>query len=96
METHESGEELVVRVADRGPGIQDPFLKLVFEPFQRVSSSLSEGASGTGLGLSIAADLTCRQQGSLRLIESDRGAVFELRVPVRRVITPLPGQQLVA
>lgn len=43
-----------IRVLDKGPGIPKRFAERVFEPFQRLSDRLDEGASGTGLGLSIA------------------------------------------
>ena len=42
---------------------------------------MNEGASGTGLGLAIARDLAASMGGSLRLLPSERGASFELRVP---------------
>jgi signal transduction histidine kinase len=81
LETRLDTGTLVVRVADRGPGIPVADRERVFEPFERVSGRVNEGASGTGLGLTIARDLAERMGGKLALVDSDTGAVFELRVP---------------
>jgi two-component system sensor histidine kinase KdpD len=45
-------EDLVVTVADRGPGIPEEDLERVFDKFHRVTRP--NGASGTGLGLAIS------------------------------------------
>lgn len=44
--------DLVVTVADRGPGIPEEDLERVFDKFQRVTRP--DGATGTGLGLAIS------------------------------------------
>ena len=73
---------LIVRVSDHGPGIPRADRERVFEPFERVSSRVNEGASGTGLGLAIARELARRMGGTLSLIDATEGASFELRLPV--------------
>ena len=72
---------LTVTVADEGPGIAARDAERIFRPFERLGSRVNEGASGTGLGLAIARDLAASMGGSLRLLPSERGAAFELRVP---------------
>jgi len=68
----------VIRIADDGPGIPPRMVERLFEPF--VSGRASEG---TGLGLTISRELAALHGGELRLVESsDKGAVFELRLPV--------------
>ena len=47
-----AGNDLVVTVADRGPGIPEEDLERVFDKFQRVTRP--DGATGTGLGLAIS------------------------------------------
>lgn len=75
------GDELVITISDHGPGIPARSRLKVFEPFERVHKNVNEGASGTGLGLTIARDLADRMGGSLRLLESDVGTRFQLRLP---------------
>ena len=72
---------LTVTVADQGPGIPPEAAERIFRPFERLDSRINEGASGTGLGLAIARDLAATMGGTLRLMPSQRGACFELRVP---------------
>ena len=72
---------LTVTVADQGPGIPVEAAERIFRPFERLDSRINEGASGTGLGLAIARDLAVTMGGTLRLLPSQRGACFELRVP---------------
>ena len=66
----------VVRIADDGPGIPPRLAERLFEPF--VSSKSSDG---TGLGLTISRELAALHGGDLRLVASEGGATFELRLP---------------
>jgi signal transduction histidine kinase len=92
--THFDGDEFVLTVADGGPGIPASAVERVFQPFERLSSSVTEGVTGTGLGLSIARELAHRMGGTLRLRPGKKGngtttaatgATFELRVPAPAV-----------
>ncbi len=71
-----------VSVVDRGPGIPVDAHERVFQSFERVENSVSEGSSGTGLGLSIARDLAIKLGGALRVIEVDEGCHVELLLPI--------------
>jgi len=79
----EKDEQLVVEVSDNGPGIPKKEKDRIFQPFERVHLTTSEGSSGTGLGLSIARDLASRMQGTLELLDSDTGCTFCLTLPVK-------------
>jgi two-component system sensor histidine kinase KdpD len=50
----ESGSQVVVRVADRGPGIPAAEQARIFEPFYRGSGNGQRSWTGSGLGLAIA------------------------------------------
>jgi two-component system, OmpR family, sensor histidine kinase KdpD len=50
----ESGSQVVVRVADRGPGIPAAEQARIFEPFYRGSGNGQRPWTGSGLGLAIA------------------------------------------
>lgn len=71
-----------VEVRDDGPGIATKDAERVFEAFYRSRNDLTEGVSGTGLGLSIARALAEAQNGSLRLVSRERGACFQLQLPL--------------
>ncbi len=82
MSVEPSEEEVVVAVADTGPGIPPERRRHIFRPFYQAEPSLTRSHSGLGLGLSIAQRLAELQRGRLWL--EDRagfGAVFCLALP---------------
>jgi len=81
LETTMMNGRLYLRVTDRGPGIPSHQREKVFEAFERVHRTVSEGASGTGLGLAIARDLARRMDGDLVLVPTQTGTRFELDLP---------------
>ena len=82
IETRQGAGEITIRVADRGPGIPPRERKRIFLPFTRLSNRLTDGITGTGIGLAIARDLAVLHGGALNLLPVDKGALFELRIPV--------------
>jgi two-component system sensor histidine kinase KdpD len=74
------GDELVLAVSDRGPGIAEEQRERVFAPFVRLGEVPDEG--GSGLGLAIARGLARAQGGEVRYrSRAGGGSVFELRLP---------------
>jgi signal transduction histidine kinase/HAMP domain-containing protein len=73
-------EDVVVTIADEGPGIPHDELDRVFERFFRGNGGTHK--SGTGLGLSIARDMVELMGGTLT-VRSTRGAgaTFTVRMP---------------
>jgi len=67
ISVEERGNELLVRIADDGPGIPEAELERVMEPYYRVESSRDRATGGTGLGLSIARDIAQGHGGQLSL-----------------------------
>ena len=63
--------------ADTGPGIPPERRSKVFDPYY----TTREDDGGTGLGLSISHEIVARHGGTLRLLDSDVGAVFEVSLP---------------
>ena len=72
------GPNLVLTVADDGPGVAPADAKRVFEPF--FTTRRQEG--GAGLGLSIARALLAANRATLELLPDREGAVFEMRLPL--------------
>jgi two-component system sensor histidine kinase KdpD len=93
-----SGDRLIVRVVDRGPGIPPAQLERVFEPFYRAGTPQG-GHRGSGLGLAIARGFTEANGGRLHaesLPGQGTSFVFELPLeePARSAATveePVPA-----
>lgn len=79
VRTRREEDNLLVEVADSGPGIAPEHLPHIFNPFYTTKPR----GSGTGLGLSIADGIVREHGGSLR-VQSDlgRGARFEIVLPL--------------
>ena len=77
---------VVVRVSDRGPGIEPTERDKIFERFYRGSGQ--EIVAGSGLGLAIAVRAAKRAGGELSLERSGLGeTVFKLRLPLHVVVS---------
>lgn len=81
------GGELVVVVADDGPGVpEDVDLDALFQPFRRGEGSRNRETGGTGLGLTIARDVIVGHGGTIGLARGGvgrpgRGLVVTVRLP---------------
>jgi signal transduction histidine kinase len=73
------GTELVIEVADSGPGIPPDAAKRIFRRFDRVPTR--EDRPGTGLGLAIVDAIARAHGGAVSLEPSERGSLFAIRVP---------------
>ena len=85
------GGELLIEIADRGPGIPEDVLPHVFDRFYKASASRPR-SDGSGLGLSIAMENAHIHGGSITARNappSEGGAIFTLRLP--RDASDLPG-----
>lgn len=58
---------LQIVVEDAGPGIPEPDLERVMEPYVRLETSRSRETGGVGLGLAVARDAALMHAGQLRL-----------------------------
>ena len=78
-----SGDEAVVTVADRGPGLTAEEAARVFERFYRGDPSRSRSSGGTGLGLSIAAAVIEALGGRIEASSTPgEGATFTVTLPL--------------
>ncbi|MFF9128005.1 ATP-binding protein [Streptomyces sp. NPDC014889] len=72
--------ELVLRVADTGPGVHPAHADRVF---QHGFSTKPTGPGGRGLGLALVRQAVRRHEGTLTVTEAEGGgAVFEARLPL--------------
>ncbi|HLQ70234.1 MAG TPA: HAMP domain-containing sensor histidine kinase [Bacillota bacterium] len=77
-----SGNHVLIRVIDHGPGISKEEQEHIFERFYRVDKARSRETGGTGLGLSIAKTIAVEHNGDL-LVDSqvNLGTIFTLQLP---------------
>jgi signal transduction histidine kinase len=83
LSAHREDGNVLIRVADNGPGLPPAARERLFEPFRG-----SVRAGGSGLGLAIAADIVRAHGGQVRLLDNNDhsdldGAVFEASLPER-------------
>jgi len=70
-------DETVLVATDNGSGVSSGNRERIFEPF--FTTRRDEG--GTGMGLGIIAALLKAHGGTIRLLDTERGAGFEMRLP---------------
>jgi two-component system OmpR family sensor kinase len=74
-------DEVVLSVADEGPGLSPEVADRVFERFYRGDPARSRETGGAGLGLSIVSAIVEAHGGTVSAAASDVGAIFEVRLP---------------
>ena len=78
----DAGAEIVIKVADRGPGIAPEHWDRVFERFYKVDPARTRQTGGTGLGLAITKHLVHAQGGRVWTeAGSESGQVFFVALP---------------
>jgi len=78
-------DEVVLTVADDGPGIPADQAARIFERFARLDEARGREEGGTGLGLAIAHDIVTRHGGVISVdADHDTGARFVIRLPLGR------------
>ncbi len=85
-------KEIMISVADTGPGISEADQPHIFEKFYQADSTLTKEATGTGLGLAISRELANLLGGRLTLkSEIGKGATITLILLIDPE-TESPGQ----
>jgi two-component system OmpR family sensor kinase len=79
------GDEAVLEVSDRGPGLSPEQTAKAFEPFYRSDPSRDRTTGGAGLGLAIVAAITAAHGGRVDVSETPGGgATFRVIIPPQR------------
>ena len=79
-----SGDEVIVRVEDQGPGVAPELRETIFRRFTRVRGGDGRDGGHSGLGLAIARAIAEGHDGKLEVETHDErptGAAFILRLP---------------
>ncbi|SEL04202.1 sensor histidine kinase [Nonomuraea pusilla] len=86
--TVRKNHQATLEVLDDGAGVAPEHREMVFRRFTRLDASRSRDAGGTGLGLPIAREIAEHHGGTLTIEDSDTGARFVLRIPLREERVP--------
>jgi two-component system sensor histidine kinase BaeS len=81
--TRRDQDDVVLTIADNGPGIPAEDLPRLFERFYRADKSRTGATGGTGLGLAISKAIIEAHGGSIKVISTvGSGTTFTVRLPV--------------
>lgn len=82
----DNGEEVQIKVSDRGLGIAPSELSHIFEPFYRGKEVVASQIHGNGLGLSLVKHIVGEHQGRV-LVSSNagQGSQFTLLLPIATI-----------
>jgi PAS domain S-box-containing protein len=79
VRTVAKGDEIILTIADSGPGIASDIKDKIFDPY------FTTKPDGTGIGLSISHRIVTDHGGTLTVADSDLGgAEFQVKLPVKR------------
>ena len=70
-------------VRDYGPGVAPEQMKKIFKLFYRTESELTRETVGTGIGLALVHQMIMNMNGQIDVINSDPGAEFRVKFPVK-------------
>ncbi|MBE7175964.1 MAG: PAS domain S-box protein [Mucilaginibacter polytrichastri] len=74
--------ELTFRISDTGIGMDENYLRKIFEPFTQASEDIQQKFGGTGLGLAITKRLVELHNGQISVASlSGQGSTFHITLP---------------
>lgn len=77
-----SGDQIIVDVADSGPGISDKDKPYIFDLFYSGKKSLTDSYRSMGIGLNLCAQIIQAHGGSIEILDNKpSGALFRFRLP---------------
>jgi two-component system, NtrC family, sensor histidine kinase GlrK len=84
LQARARGAQLVLDVADSGPGIPREDRAHVFEAFYTGRAARSTPVKGTGIGLSVVLEFVAAHGGTVQIVDGEYpGAHFRITMPIR-------------
>ena len=78
----QKGANIIIEVKDRGIGIPEDKLAIIFDPFTKAGRTGLKGEQSTGLGLSIVKQIVEKHNGKIEVeSEEGKGSVFRIILP---------------
>jgi two-component system sensor histidine kinase GlrK len=86
LQARAAGPQLVLDVADSGPGIPVEDRGHVFEAFYTGRAAKSPAVKGTGIGLSVVLEFVAAHGGTVQIVDGQfPGAHFRIAMPMRAI-----------
>ena len=83
-----SDDQIIVDVADNGPGVADEDKPYVFDLFYNGKKSLTDSYRSMGIGLNLCAEILRAHNGDIMVLDNEpTGAVFRFRLPAVNLIS---------
>jgi two-component system sensor histidine kinase GlrK len=80
-----AGDELVLDVADSGPGVPPEERSHIFDAFYTGKAAKGTSVKGTGIGLSVVLEFVSAHGGSVQIVDGEYpGAHFRITMPLRK------------
>ncbi len=78
-----TAEQLMIQIADQGPGVPDEALTKLFDPFYRVAAARDRQSGGSGIGLAIAEQAVKLHSGTISATNLlPKGLLIEINLPI--------------
>ncbi|MBW2984336.1 PAS domain-containing sensor histidine kinase [Candidatus Woesearchaeota archaeon] len=85
IETLKQKNDILIKIKDEGVGIEQKYIKKLFEPFFQIQPSYAMKEEGTGLGLSISKGIIERHGGKIWAeSKKGKGSTFFFTLPLKR------------
>ena len=86
LSARRSGQQVIVEIADDGPGISGEAKKKLFDMFYTVNNERGDGRRGLGLGLSLCKSIVTAHGGKIEAVDNHpQGTVFRFTLRASEV-----------
>ena len=82
LKLKKAGALALCSIDDSGPGISEEYRSQIFSPFFQGKVSGKAVIKGSGLGLAISKEYIKNHGGTIRLLDSKKGARFQVTLPI--------------
>ncbi len=84
VRSHNSKENIIISISDKGMGMTKEQQEKIFDQFYRIPTGNLHNVKGFGLGLSYVHDIIKRLDGKIQVkSEKDKGTTFEITLPLK-------------
>ena len=86
IETHKSGDKVVVSISDNGEGMSDEMKARAFDMFYSGANKVADSRRSIGLGLALCKSIVNAHSGTIEVKDNKpHGTVFTITLPAGEV-----------